>query len=106
MADRAIVLALVIDALSATSRQRPPGRQFDVTADTIVYGAGGALDSLELVNLVVEVEQRLDEQLGVVVTLADERAVSMKRSPFRSVPSFVDFIVVRMDEGAGRPEPS
>ncbi len=106
MTDKEIVRAIVIDSLRGLSEQRQPARRFEVSADCGVYGAGGALDSLELVNFVVEVEQRLEEQLGVVITLADERAVSEKRSPFRNVSSFVDFIIVRMDEHAARPEPS
>jgi acyl carrier protein len=95
------VRSIVLEALDAVNQQRPVASRFVPEGGTLLYGAGGVLDSLELVNLVIELEQRLDEQLGAVVTLADERAVSQQRSPFRSVPSLVDFVVSRLTEHAG-----
>ena len=94
------VRAMVVEALTEVNDQRPAASRFAPDADTVVYGAGGVLDSLELVNLVIALEQRLEEQCGAVVTLADERAVSQKHSPFRSVPSLVAFVVSRLNERA------
>ena len=101
--ERDAVQAIVIEALSSIDGLRPPARRFIRGGDVrrlAVYGAGGALDSLELVNFIVEVEQRLEERLGATVTLADERAVSGRLSPFRSVDAFVEFIVARLQEAA------
>ena len=100
MSEEETVRTLVLEALNAVNQLRPVGNRFAVADDMLVYGGGGVLDSLELVHFVVDVEQRLEEQLGAVVTLADERAVSQKRSPFRSVGSFVDFVIGRLAEGA------
>ena len=51
-----------------------------------------------LVTLIVDVEQRLEEQYDVVVVLADERAMSQERSPFRSVSSLADYISQLVEE--------
>jgi RNase H-fold protein (predicted Holliday junction resolvase) len=47
---------------------------------------------MHLVNLIITVEQEVENRFGVTVTLADERALSMKASPFRSIQSLADYI--------------
>lgn len=49
------------------------------------------LDSLQLVTLIVDVEQKMADSFGVTITLADSRAMSQKNSPFRSVGSLADY---------------
>ena len=63
----------------------------DLEPGSILFGPGGALDSLGLVSMVVALEQALESRYGVVVTLADQRAMSQERSPFRSVEALADY---------------
>lgn len=65
--------------------------------ETAVFGAEGGIDSLSLVRLVVELEAQVNERFGKTVALADEAAMSSRRSPFRTVGSLVDFIVTRVN---------
>lgn len=60
--------------------------------EAALYGQDGVLDSLGLVSLVASVEQGIQTQLGAIVTLADERAVSRRQSPFRTVGTLADYI--------------
>lgn len=53
--------------------------------DTELFGEGGLLDSVGLVSLVVAVEEQLADELGLEVGLADERALSQRSSPYRTV---------------------
>lgn len=64
-----------------------------VNADTALFGSGGGLDSMGLVTLVVEVEQVLAERFGLQITLADDRAMSQRSSPFRTVGTLVAYIL-------------
>jgi len=50
------------------------------------------LDSLELVSYIVDVEQRLKEKHKLEISLADERAMSRSRSPFRNIGTLLDYI--------------
>jgi acyl carrier protein len=59
---------------------------------TILYGEGGKLDSLGLVHLIVGIEQTLLEKYNKSITIANERALSSRNSPFRTVKSLSDFI--------------
>jgi acyl carrier protein len=72
----------------------PPGlaeRGGEVTEETVLLGGDGLLDSLGLVNLLVDVEQALEEETGAVLTIGDDRAVSARHSPFRTVGSLADY---------------
>jgi acyl carrier protein len=57
-----------------------------------LYGSAGLLDSLSLVNLIVLTEERIEDEFGVGIILASEKAMSQKRSPFATIGSLVDYI--------------
>src|ERR671914_749974 len=59
---------------------------------TYLIRSGSLLDSLSLVSLIVDLEQRLKDEYGISLTLTDERAMSQKNSPFRTVRSLADYI--------------
>ena len=51
-----------------------------------------------LVLLATEIEEKISDVFGVNITLADERAVSQKTSPFRSVKTLVKYVETIVDE--------
>ena len=59
--------------------------------DATLFG-GSALDSMGLVRFIVMVEERIEDEMDVSLTLASEKAMSRKRSPFRTLQSLADFI--------------
>ncbi len=67
--------------------------------NTTLFGQGAALDSFELVRVILSIERGIDEEFGVEVTLADEKAMSQRSSPFRSVETLASYIVKLMEEG-------
>lgn len=50
-----------------------------------------------LVGLILEIEQMLEEDLGLSIVLADERALAERRSPFRDVSALADYILELLD---------
>lgn len=63
-----------------------------------LFGSGGQVDSLGLVNLIVTVEQQLESKLGAAVTLASERAMSQRNSPFQTLATLRDYVVTLLNE--------
>lgn len=59
---------------------------------TQIYGKEGYLDSLALVSLISDLESMLSDELNIDVTLADEKAMSQKNSPFKNVESLSNYI--------------
>lgn len=98
MVDRATVAAAVLAAIEEINQELAPETVLEPAADTVLFGRGSALDSLGLVNLIVRVEQNLYDAFEVEITLADEKAMSQSSSPFRTVDTFTDYIVLRLEE--------
>ncbi|WP_341465236.1 hypothetical protein [Campylobacter insulaenigrae] len=55
-------------------------------------GLGGLLDSLALVNLVADLEAELSKELNAEVTIADEKMMSLRNSPFKDVETLAQYI--------------
>jgi D-alanine--poly(phosphoribitol) ligase subunit 2 len=87
-----MILRIIFDAVAEINEQRPPDQRLTVSPDMVIFGKEGKLDSLGLVSLIVAVEQRIEDEYGVAVTLADERAVSASSSPFRTAASLADYV--------------
>lgn len=66
--------------------------------NTTLFGQEAVLDSFELVRVILLIERGLDEEFGVEVTLADEKAMSQRSSPFRSVETLANYIVKLVEE--------
>jgi acyl carrier protein len=61
--------------------------------DTRLFGGDAPLDSLNLFMLIVNIEDAIDTELGFSLTIADERAMSRRVSPFASVGLLTNYIV-------------
>lgn len=63
----------------------------NLAEDTILFGKEGVLDSMGLVTLIVAVEQAIEDKFDVSPGLADEKAMSQAKSPYRSVATLADY---------------
>lgn len=86
------IVQIIYDVIDETNAQLPADRQIEKSGDAVLFGSNGKLESLGIVHFIVAVEDRVREELGVGITLADERAMSRKSSPFRSVASLSSYI--------------
>jgi len=71
-------------------------RNLAVNRDTPLLAEGAAIDSFDLVSLVVAIEDRL-AQVGHHVEVIDETATTGKDSPFRTVGSLATHIVSKCE---------
>jgi acyl carrier protein len=70
----------------------------EVNAETSLFGANALLDSAALVSLLVEVEQRINDAVGTEILIADDRAMSQTRSPFRTIGTLAEYVVTLLSE--------
>jgi acyl carrier protein len=64
----------------------------ELSIDSKLFGGGGPLDSMALVNLVVDLEELIEDDYGKTITLADEKAMSRRTSPFSRVQNLIDYV--------------
>ena len=91
--ERQRVLEIVYAVIQMINEERENDDDLlELKEETRLLGRESKLDSLSLVTLIVDIEQRLTDGLGAEILLTDEKAMSQKRSPFRDVKSLVDYI--------------
>jgi len=62
------------------------------TVGTKLFGEGGALDSLALVSVITDIEEAVHDAFDKYITIADEKAMSMKHSPFSTAGTLTAYV--------------
>lgn len=94
---------IVIESIILLSNQLPG---FDMSEyrnpnlETRLYTGSENLNSLELVSLISDIEERLENILSIRIIIADEKAFSLKNSPFLTVNTLINYICMRADKGS------
>jgi acyl carrier protein len=91
--DRAHTVARLVDGLRALLADAGKATPPDLDETTPLIGPGAVLSSLELVSLIVEMEQTVEDECGLAITIADERAMSRQRSPFRTIGTLAEYVL-------------
>lgn len=68
-----------------------------IDENTEIFGGESGIDSLSLVKVVVGLEMDIQRTFGKAILLSDEKAMSMRNSPYRTVRSLVDFAAERLE---------
>ncbi|MFT6267865.1 MAG: acyl carrier protein [Alphaproteobacteria bacterium] len=85
------IQSIIFSAIEMSNNIREDDQQIPAAASTELYGKDGHLDSMGLVAILIDIEELfLDEEIQIA--LSDERAMSQKNSPFRSVETLTDYI--------------
>jgi acyl carrier protein len=92
------VMKVVLDSVAELNLQLDDSQQLEISPETQLFGRGSKLDSLGLVNLIVLVEEKIADSFGKSVTIADERAMSQKSSPFRTIRTLAEYLFSLLKE--------
>ena len=65
-----------------------------MSAEATLYGQGSDVDSFGFVQLLIDLEERVNSCYGVGVTTTDQKAMSQRNSPFRTVQSLAEYMTV------------
>jgi len=65
--------------------------------DTVLVGKAAVIDSMGLVNLIIDIESILMDS-GFEISLTSEAAMSKSKSPFRTVGTLSDFVCSSLGE--------
>ena len=98
MLDRNTALEIVLSSLR-DAVDLNGGDATGVNDETVIVGPEAVIDSIGVVSLIVDIEQRLEMDHQVSVTLANDRAMSQRSSPFRTPAVLADHILATELEG-------
>jgi len=92
------IVDCIYRAIDEINDQLPDNRKIAKKPEAVLLGQNTTLDSLQLVTLIVEIEQKIEDELDTTITLADEKAMSQKHSPFRTISTLADYIDMLLNE--------
>ncbi len=92
------VTSAISEAIDDLNLQLDPNKHISADLSTPLYGMDSHLDSLDLVTLIVSTEQKIEDKIGIRIILANETALSMRKSPFRTVQTLRDYAVSLLEE--------
>ena len=94
------MMPLIFRAIDEVNQLLPSARRLAKTADTILSEKSeqGSLDSLGMVNFIVALEQIIEEEMQVSLSLADDLVISEEQNPFQSVGVLADNINALLTE--------
>ena len=91
---------IIFKSIKELNENLDEDQQLLLSTDTVLLGKDSNIDSITLVNLIVTIEESLEDNLNVSVTLADEKALSQKNSPFLTIQTLLDYIALLIKEHA------
>jgi acyl carrier protein len=90
----------VFSAVDELNTQLPAGVSVEKSLDAPLYGAGGKLESLDFVTLIMEVEEKINAEFGTDITIADENLLSKAKSPFSTLRTLIEYLDELLKEQA------
>jgi hypothetical protein len=91
--DRDKIKSMVLECLREAALEMDDARDLKIDGQLKLFGRDGLFDSLGLVSFLVDMEDKLADELDLDLSLSDEKALSAHSGPFRSADSFVDYIM-------------
>ena len=88
----------IYKSIDEVNSQMSKDEQLIKSPYTVLYGESSSLDSIGLINIIVTVEQNIEDDFEKSITLADQKAMSQKQSPFKTVESLAKYIQILIEE--------
>jgi hypothetical protein len=96
MQDRLVELVrMTFEEINSTRSEKIPT---DDILNIGLYGENGLFDSMHLVSFLTLLEEYVEDELSVEISLTSEKAVSRRVSPFSSVTNLIAFMAEEIRE--------
>lgn len=86
------LMKCIKDALDEVNATRVDKIPTSALKDVYLYGQHGVFDSLQLVDFIMILEEKIVEQVGAVVSIVSEKAFSRRVNPFGKMSTLLDYV--------------
>ena len=87
------VIKTILETINEYNDGLSKNDQISSNLDSSIYGGSSNLDSMGLVSFIVGLEQSIEDKFDQSISLADEKAMSQKSSPYKNINSLADYIL-------------
>lgn len=92
------LLKIILGVISELNERRDEKIVTDNLMDVSFYGNSAVFDSMQLVNFLARVEEAIEDEFDVEISLTSEKAVSQRISPFSSTRRLIEFAIGELEE--------
>ena len=92
------VKSIIEETLSSFIKEERIENSIDINENTRLFGSDALFSSIQLVSFITELEENLEDELDVYLTLADEKAMSRRTSPFSNVKYLISYVEEKIKE--------
>lgn len=92
------VMTIIRDAVLQLNSFRKEGDVIEFAEDFVLFGPGAVIDSLDLVNVITEVEESISDEFDLALSLTDDRAMTREVSPYDSVSTLKEYVLELLSE--------
>ena len=98
MTDKEMVGAAVLKAIEAVNERLPEDERVTPGRDTEILGPSRSVDSLGLVELIIEIEATVRDELGVTLNLANEsELLSRSQGTIGTVIDYIEGMLQKLE---------
>ena len=83
---------IIIESVHEINSQLTEEQQILISNNTPLFGENSNIDSLGLVTLMVSIEHKIEDEFDLSITIADERAMAQKNSPFKTIGTLTEYV--------------
>ncbi len=92
------ILNIIYSAVDELNGELSAENKIEKSPSATLFGSKSALDSLGLVSLITMIEERIEQETGQFISIADEKAMSMESSPFKTIETLAKYIENLLNE--------
>ena len=92
------VKSIIEETLSSFIKEELIENSIEIDENTRLFGSDALFTSIQLVSFITELEENLEDELDVYLTLADEKAMSRRTSPFSNVKYLISYVEEKINE--------
>lgn len=92
---------IVYQAVDELNEMLLPEQRLEKIPETILLGDGAKLDSMAVVSFIVALEEKINDTFAEELTLADEGALLVETTPFRTIGAVIKYLnnILKVNHG-------
>jgi acyl carrier protein len=98
MASPTEIETVILSCAATVMADVPENERTVLGASSDLYGGASPFDSMNLVSLIVDLEEKLHSKFGKTLALADERAMAQPVNPFSKVQTLTQYVHLLLSE--------
>ena len=91
-------LSYVYAAVAQHNADVAKEQRLDQRPESVLFGEGGKLESVELIGVIISLEEELEKELGTPVVISGEWSLTQDPSPFATLGSLAEHIRELVEE--------